>query len=262
MHLAGCWTLRLLLLLLLAKPSSYCLSWFSFVHPLADVCIWSCQHSSEFCGLLFSRVQWSNQVYLNMQLTTPLQSWHQSSLLILFLRCGSLQGTFTHLLCRCWKSAKNEREHTCKSAQTGPPSNVMKWSQQKRSNRTSFWNEKKKAHFPCSLISQRQQSSSFLNPCFQEEVRSFLLPFFTSPYRVAICSSALLPWSTLSQCWLGMKLYYISSFLHCLFFLEQVHLCLVSGPAAVFLTSMISYLLFPNPPIKLKLGLWNAGDYY
>lgn len=74
MDLAGCWTLFLLLLLLLAKPSSYCLSWFSFVHPLANICIWSCQHSSELCGLLFSRVQWSNQVYLNRQSTTPLQS--------------------------------------------------------------------------------------------------------------------------------------------------------------------------------------------
>ncbi len=163
MDLAGCWTL--LLLLRLAKPSSYCLSWFSFVHPLADICIWSCQHSSELCGLLFSRVQWSNQVYLNRQSTTPLQSWHQSSLLILFLRCGSLQGTFTHLLCCCWKSANNEREHTCKSAQTGPPSNPMKWSQQKRSNRTSFWNEKKKVHFPC-LISRRQQIPVFLEPVF------------------------------------------------------------------------------------------------
>ncbi len=97
-----------------------------------------------------------------------------SSLLILFLRCCLLQGTFTHLLCRCWKSAKNEREHTCKSAQTGPPSNLMKCSQQNRSNRTSFWNEKKKVHFPCSLISRRQQSCSFLNQCFQEEMRSFL----------------------------------------------------------------------------------------
>ncbi len=165
MHLAGCWTL-LLLLLLLAKPSSYCLSWFSFVHPLADVCIWSCQHSSEFCGLLFSRVQWSNQVYLNMQLTTPLQSWHQSSLLILFLRCGSLQGTFTHLLCRCWKSAKNEREHTCKSAQTGPPSNLMKWSQQKRSNRTSFWNEKKRGTLSMFINITKTAIQFFLEPVF------------------------------------------------------------------------------------------------
>jgi hypothetical protein len=95
-------------------------------------------------------------------------------------------------------------EHTCKSARTGPPSNLMKWSQQKRSNRTSFWNEKKKVHFPC-LIARRQQSHSFLNQCFQEEMRSFLLPFFTSTYRVAICSSTLLPWSTLSQCWLVLS---------------------------------------------------------
>jgi hypothetical protein len=41
----------------------------------------------------------------------------------------------------------------------------MKWSQQKRSNRTSFWNEKKKVHFPC-LISRRQQIPVFLEPVF------------------------------------------------------------------------------------------------
>jgi hypothetical protein len=57
----------------------------------------------------------------------------------------------------------------------------------------------------------------------------------------------------------GFELYYIPSFQQCLLFLEQVHLRLVSGPAAVFLTSMISYLLFPNLTHKTEIGTVNHG---
>jgi hypothetical protein len=36
---------------------------------------------------------------------------------------------------------------------------------------------------------------------------------------------------------------------------EQLHPCSVCGPATVFLTSKISYLLFPNLIFKTEIGI-------
>jgi hypothetical protein len=80
---------------------------------------------------------------LLQHVSTTWQSWHQSLLVNPFLRFSSLvwlHRSTLSLLEKC------KREHTCKSAQTGPSSNLMK-SSPKKEQSIQFHRMIKQVHF-------------------------------------------------------------------------------------------------------------------